>query len=89
MGRSGRKEIAGLFILFPIATVVGYYYLSRVQSGVELQRTVLLSLRSVPTIFVFLFTLYLCVPRFNIYVSLFISLTAWLVAALIVLFSGP
>jgi len=55
LGKSGRKEIADLLVLFPVATVVGLYYLSKVQSGVELQRTVLLSVHSVPTILVFLF----------------------------------
>lgn len=85
LGKSRFSFLSGILVLFPVVTVVGYYFLASTSQGIALQRIVLYSILSLPTVLAFLLVLYFTVNRMPITQSLILSILAWcLVAALIV-----
>ncbi|HCF51098.1 MAG TPA: hypothetical protein DER60_12505 [Syntrophomonas sp.] len=76
---------AGLAVLFPVVTVVGYYFLSQSISPAAMQRTVVLSLMALPAVAAFLITCYYLVGRMGIGWTLLSGMAAWLIAAALIL----
>lgn len=85
LGRSKYGYLAGLAVLFPAITLVGYYFLSFTMSGLDLQRTILFSLFSVPTVLAFLLAVYLTVNKMPIISSLGIGIISWMISAIIII----
>ena len=81
IGKTKNPYISGLVVLFPIVTVVGYYFLSLSLKGQELQKVSLVSLYAVPTTIAFLITIYLTINRIQVWQSLFLGAFVWLVVA--------
>lgn len=86
VGKSRYNNLAGILVLFPVVTVIGYYFLSSYVPADRLQRIVLFSILSLPTVLVFLLVLYYALNRMPIVPALLIGITAWLVTALIIMF---
>ena len=83
LGKTDKKYLAGIIVLFPAITAVGYFFLSQKLSGDELKRIVLTSIFTLPTTLVFLLCLYFTITRMNILYSLIISIAGWSVSAVI------
>lgn len=80
------RMLAGLFVLFPAVTVVGYYYYSLEVTRAQLASTVLFSIASVPAIVAYLLTFYFSLRRFSAPVSLVLGVVSWLVIAVAIIF---
>ena len=65
IGKSRNSFVAGLAMLFPAITLIGYYFLSISQHG-SLSKTVMFSIWSLPTSLVFLLTLYFTIDEMPI-----------------------
>ncbi|MEA4961019.1 GlpM family protein [Lutispora sp.] len=85
LGKLKNPYISGLVVLFPVVTLVGYYFLSLSVTGQALQRVVLVSLFAVPTTITFLTTVYFTIAKMPAWKSLSLGLLAWLVTALILI----
>jgi uncharacterized membrane protein (GlpM family) len=83
VAKNGKTTIAGIIALFPIITAVSFYFMSKTVEVKTLKDAILTSLISFPTTLAFLASLFLCVNRFNIVLSLIISVFVWLIAAII------
>jgi membrane protein GlpM len=81
LGKSRYNHLSGMMVLFPVVTVIGYYFLSSYVPGDRLQRIVLFSILSLPTVLVFLLVLYFALNRMAVIPSLMMGITAWLVTA--------
>ncbi|NLX88113.1 MAG: hypothetical protein GXZ09_01730 [Syntrophomonadaceae bacterium] len=84
--RKGKNpQLAGLVVLFPVITVVGYYFLSQSISPIAMQRTIVLSILALPAVAAFLITCYYLVGRMAIGWTLLCGISAWLVICLIII----
>ncbi len=81
LAKSQYSLISGLFVLFPIVTLVGYYFIGQGVSAATLKDITLFSLYSLPTVLVFLLAFYFLQSKFNVNYSLLLSVLAWLFAA--------
>jgi uncharacterized membrane protein (GlpM family) len=84
IGKSRNSFIAGLAMLFPGITLLGYYFLSISQHG-TLSKTVMFSIWSLPTSLVFLLTLYFTIDKMPILQTLALGIASWLITALVVI----
>ena len=71
LGRTRYRLFSGLLVLFPIVTVVGFYFLSFEVNQVQLQSTVLFSIFALPTVLTFLITFYYTIEYFTVNISLY------------------
>lgn len=78
------RVLAGLFVLFPAVTVVGYYFYSLEVSQSQLAETVLFSIIAIPTVLAYLVAFYFSVKRFSVNTSLILGICGWMVVALII-----
>lgn len=85
IGKMKNPYISGLVVLFPVVTLVGYYFLSLSVSGQALQKVVLVSLLAVPTTIAFLTTVYFTIAKMQAWKSLSLGLLAWLATALLLI----
>ena len=85
LGKLKNPYISGLVVLFPVVTLVGYYFLSLSVPGQALQRVVLVSLSAVPTTITFLATVYFTIAKMPAWKSLSLGLLAWLITALVLI----
>lgn len=85
IGKSKNPSLSGLAVLFPIVTVVGFYFLSRTVAPLELKSIILFSIFSLPSVLAFLLALYWAVGKFPILASMFVGIGAWLATALLIL----
>lgn len=85
LGKMKNPYISGVAVLFPIVTLVGYYFLSFSVTGAALQRVALVSMYSLPTMLSFLFTIYLTVGKMPIWQSLLMGILSWLITATILI----
>lgn len=85
IGKGKNPQLAGLAVLFPAVTVVGYYFLSQSIPPVALQRTIALSIWALPAVAAFLLTCYFLVTRMSIGWTLLCGISAWLVICLIII----
>ncbi len=86
LAKSKYPQLAGLAVLFPAVTIIGYFFLLSSQGVDSVRPIILFSIYSVPTVFAFLATLYIALKRFGIAQSILLSIMAWLAVALIFLF---
>jgi uncharacterized membrane protein (GlpM family) len=84
VAKNGKSSIAGIIALFPIITAVSFYFMSKTVDIKTLKDAILTSLVSFPTTLAFLVSLFLCVNRFNIVLSLVISIFVWLIVGIII-----
>lgn len=84
IGKSQNSFVAGLAMLFPAITLLGYYFLSLSQHS-ALSKTVLFSIWSLPTSLAFLLTLYFTIDKIPIMQSLALGIVSWFITAIIVL----
>lgn len=84
VGQTRYRVISGLIVLFPIVTVVGFYFLSFEVTHVQLRSTILFSILAIPTVLAFLITFYYSVEYFSVNVSVIMSVISWFVVAIII-----
>jgi uncharacterized membrane protein (GlpM family) len=85
MGKMKNPYISGLIVLFPVVTLVGYYFLSLSIDGQALQKVVLVSMLALPTTIAFLGTVYFTIARMPAVKSLALGLLGWLIAAALII----
>ena len=85
IGRSGNSKLAGVALLFPAITTVGYFFLAN-NAGVEqLKKSIIGSLVALPLSAVFLLILYYCIPKFSMVVCIILGIIGWLIWAIILM----
>jgi uncharacterized membrane protein (GlpM family) len=84
IGKSRNSFLAGLAMLFPGITLLGYYFLSISQHD-TLSKTVMFSIWSLPTSLAFLLTLYFSIDKIPILQALALAIASWLITALVVI----
>jgi len=84
LGQTRYRILSGLLVLFPIVTVVGFYFLSFEVTKSQLQSTVLFSIIAVPTVFGFLITFYYALNYYSVPLALTVGVVGWLLVAMIV-----
>ena len=87
IGKYGRADIAGIVALFPVITAISFYFLSLNTEKQLVLTAIKSSLISFPTTIVFLITLYITYNKFNMIKALLISLSAWLISAVIITYA--
>jgi membrane protein GlpM len=75
--------LAGLFVLFPAITLIGYYFIGQTVESAYLKKITLFSIAALPTTFVFLITFYLVIDRFSLLASLGTATLAWCGSAML------
>jgi membrane protein GlpM len=88
LGKTRYPYVAGLAVLFPIVTFVGYYFLSAQMHGRGLQGVVLYGIFSVPALVAYLLVVYFTIDRLPAWQSLLLGLAAWVAVALPVVAVG-
>jgi uncharacterized membrane protein (GlpM family) len=73
--------LAGLFVLFPAITLIGFYFIGTAVDSASLKKITLFSMAALPTTFVFLITFYALTGRVALMPSLLLSTLAWCAAA--------
>jgi Uncharacterized membrane protein required for alginate biosynthesis len=81
LARIKHPILAGIFMLFPAVTLVGYYFIGQSMSVSQLQNVTRFSIYSLSTTFIFLLTFYYTQERFSLNLSLVSSTAAWFVSA--------
>ena len=81
LARTKHPVLAGIFMLFPAVTLVGYYFIGQSMSVPQLQNVTRFSIYSLSTTIIFLLTFYYTQERFGLNLSLVSSTTAWFVSA--------
>ena len=85
LGESKYPQLAGLAVLFPAVTVIGYFFLIS-SEGVDAVRPIILfSIYSIPTVLAFLIVLYFALKHFGTVQSILLAIVAWLITAGIIL----
>lgn len=84
LAKSKNPQIAGLVVLFPIISVVGYIFLIN-SIGKEASRPIILfSVIALPTVLVFLVSLFFSLKYFNTFSSFSISIFCWFITAILI-----
>ena len=86
LAKSKNPQLAGLAVLFPIVTLVGYFFIINSIGKVNARPIILFSIIALPTVLAFLITLYFSLKHFNIYYSFSLSILAWLIVAILVFY---
>jgi len=73
--------LAGIFMLFPAVTLVGYYFIGQSMSVVQLQQITKFSIYALSTTFVFLLTFYYAQERLSLNYALGTATSMWFVAS--------
>ena len=73
--------LAGLFVLFPVITLIGFYFIGTAVDGAALKKITLFSMCAVPTTLVFLITFYLLIGKVALTPCLLLSTLAWCASA--------
>ena len=81
LSKTKYSVISGLLVLFPIVTLVGYFFIGQSVDSSKLHEITLFSMYSLPTTFIFLFTFYTVQAKYTLIGSLFLSVMAWFLAA--------
>ncbi|NLM43677.1 MAG: DUF3147 family protein [Clostridiales bacterium] len=85
MGKMKNPYISGLIVLFPVVTLVGYYFLSLSIDGQALQKVVLVTFLALPTTIAFLGTVYFTITKMAAVKSLALGLLSWFIAAALII----
>ena len=81
LSKTKYSVISGLLVLFPIVTLVGYFFIGQSVDSSKLHEITLFSMYSLPTTFIFLFTFYMVQAKYTLVELLFLSVIAWFLAA--------
>jgi len=73
--------LAGVMVLFPAVTLVGYYFLGQSVNAMQLKTIALYSMYALPATFVFLLAFYFLQGKVALIHSLVFSVIAWSLAA--------
>lgn len=87
LGKSKNPQLAGMAVLFPAVTIIGYYFMGISLKAPQIKPIILFSLFALPSVMGFLITLYLTIDKFNIWVSLLTSLSVWLLVSFVILWA--
>jgi uncharacterized membrane protein (GlpM family) len=85
ISKSENKNIAGLLALFPIVTAVGYFFMSRDLEASGIKKIILVSMMGLPTVLVFLLSLYLTIDKMPVMKAMLLSMGAWIITSIGVL----
>lgn len=85
IGKGKNPHVAGIAVLFPVVTVVAYYFLSQSLPAAALRNTVILSMLALPTVAAFLIACYCCIGRMAISWALLAGIGAWLITAVLII----
>ena len=85
LGKSKCPQLAGLAVLFPAVTLVGYYFLISSAGKAFVRPIILFSAMSVPTVLVFLLVLNRTLRSHGVLLSFALAILAWLLTAAVVL----
>ena len=77
--------LAGVFMLFPAVTLVGYYFVGQSMSVPQLQHITKFSILALSTTFAFLVAFYYARELTSLNMSLALATTAWLVSAVLLI----
>ena len=83
LARAKNPLFAGLFVLFPVITIIGFYFIGQSCDTVHLKRITLFSMLSLPATLVFLGTFHFLIGKVDLVWSLAFSLAAWSATALV------
>ena len=78
--------ISGLLLFFPIISVPTFLFLGAGGNANQMRETILWSLWAIPVWVLFALTLYYCSYRFNLFLSMIISLAVWFAAAAVLIY---
>ena len=81
LAKTKNPTLAGIFVLFPAVTLVGYWFIAQSVDAAKLQSIAIFSIYAMPTTLVFLIAFYFACSRFAITWSLLIAIVAWLCSA--------
>lgn len=73
--------LAGIFMLFPVVTLVSYYFVGQSMSVAQLQQVTKFSIYALSTTFIFLVTLYHAQKKYSLNAALGAATTMWFVAS--------
>ena len=76
--------IAGLFVLFPAITFIGFYFIGTAVDSASLKKITMFSMAALPTTLVFLITFYLLIGKVALMPCLLLSTLAWCASAVAV-----
>jgi uncharacterized membrane protein (GlpM family) len=79
VARSDRTQAAGLFVLFPVVTLLSYYFVGSSEGPERLAQVVKSSLLAFPIWFVFAGTTYALLPLVDFRIALTAAMAAWLI----------
>jgi len=78
--------LAGIMVLFPAVTLIGFFFLGQTVDTLKLKEIALFSMYALPTTFIFLLTFYFLQGRYALTHTLLFSVMAWFAAAGILIF---
>lgn len=84
LGKAKYSYLAGLAMLFPVVTVVSYYFLAQTLPVQQMQKMVVFTILSLPAVLAFLLAFYFALGRYSAPIALFLGIGAWLATALII-----
>ena len=73
--------LAGIFMLFPAVTLVGYYFVGQSMSVAQLQQVTRFSIYALSTTFIFLVTFYYAQEKYSLNAALGSATAMWFVAS--------
>ena len=77
--KAGKTQAAGLLVLFPVITLLSYYFIGSNQGPEELRKVVRASLLSSPIWLVFIGVVYVAVKHLDYRIALTLGITVWAV----------
>jgi uncharacterized membrane protein (GlpM family) len=84
LAKAKHPLLAGLFLLFPMVTLVGLYFAGHAAGATDLKKIALFSMIGLPATLTFLGTFYALIGRTGLVPSLALSTAAWCVAAAVI-----
>ena len=85
VSKSKLPHLSGLLVLFPIVTVIGFFFIGRTASPRQLQNIALFSIVSFPTTLGFLISFYCFLHRYSYRSSILLSVLVWFIIAVLVI----
>ena len=86
LGRILPTSIAGLVVLFPIVTAMGFFFLFPHLEVEQAEQVALATTLGIPTVFAFALTVHFSVRHVGVNGSILLGIVSWLVVGALVLF---
>ncbi len=83
LARSKYPYIAGIFLLFPVVTMLGFFFLSQSEPPEKLRTITLFTIYSLPAVVTFLVAFYLWQQTAGVFNALIYAMGAWFLAAIL------